>query len=163
MLRNFGVSPGIGPCSPRDADALLETALALQSGALPSRHRPLQGKNIGLLCDSRDEAMAAFDLAAHGLGAHVARIGLRLRDLHDPHDLKRIVAVLGKLYDVLLCQDEPPRLLCELCADSGVPVYGDVAATRERLAELARRLEGDAPAADKQRAVLQAALIHTFG
>jgi ornithine carbamoyltransferase len=160
----IGSALGIEPSPPRDTATLLVAATLLQPGKHTGGSRLLQGRNIGMLCDGdgESESMTSFRRAATDLGAHVAQICLGLWDLRDEAELRRVVGVLGRLYDTVVCQGASPPRLNEACKAAALPLYGNIARASQHLAKLAEGLEGDASPDTKRQAVMQAALIRSF-
>jgi ornithine carbamoyltransferase len=146
--------------SPRDQNAVLTSARALQRAALAGATQPLlRGKNLGFLCDSDDGEADLFRRAATELGAHVAHIRPSLSDLSTPAEVRHTARMLGRLYDAVACQGMAPALVRQLGDSAGVPVYDDIASPRHPSAALASQLGGDASDADNRRYILQAMLL----
>jgi len=146
--------------SHQPVDSLLADARALQVAGAARCATRLRGKNIGLLCAVDNADAASFRDAATALGALVSLIRPQLSALATEDEVTRTAQLLGRLYDVVDCLDVPPALVAKLGRESGIPVCECLAG--QQLARLADRLDGDAPAADKRRCVLQAMLLRTL-
>lgn len=147
--------------SSRDVETVLGHARRLQQAALAGATQALlRGKNLGLLreCDDDEEAQL-FRRAASELGAQVACIRPSLSELSTTREVQHTARVLGRLYDALECQGLPHALVRQVGSDAGVPVYDGIASPAHPTAQLAAMLDGDVPAADKRRFVLQAVLL----
>jgi len=108
-----------------DVLALLETARALKRAGVPPR--TLRGKNIALLSDTPGNGhVAAFEGAATGLGAQVARIRPGASP-GTPYAANGTARVLGRLYDAVDCEGLDPRYVQQIDRDAGVPVYNGLA------------------------------------
>lgn len=147
--------------TPRDLSVLLDNARALLlSAAAGERRTLLRGRNLGLLCESEAEGDAALlRQAALELGAQVAHIRPSLMALGTPQEIQRTARMLGRLYDAMACEGLPPALVQQLRVEAGVPVYDGLASAGHATAKLADLLDGEASAADKRRAILQAVLL----
>jgi ornithine carbamoyltransferase len=150
--------------SPRDVNAVLESARSLQRAARAGATQPLlRGKNLGLLCEASDGDAELFRRAAAELGAHVAQIRPSLSELSTPKDVLRTARILGKLYDAVECLGLAPALVQQVGDGAGVPVYDGLASPDHPSAQLARQLGGDTSDADNRRFVLQAMLVTSLG
>ena len=137
-------------CCSRSTDSRLKESL-------------LRGKNLGLMCESAEEAEAALFLrAATELGARVSYIRPSRSDLAGPTVCRVIAQVLGRLYDGIECQGLPPQLVEQLGREAGIPAYNALAGRDHPTARLAVLLEGDESDASKRRLLLQAALLATL-
>jgi ornithine carbamoyltransferase len=142
---------------------LVESARALQSAAQAGITQPaLRGKRFGLLRAAdkpeSDDAML-FARAAIELGAQVAHIQPCLTELSDPQDVRQTAQVLGRLYDMLVCDGMDPALVRRLKLDAGVPVYDRIASPAHSIAKAAELLDPASPGCDNRRFVLQALLL----
>jgi hypothetical protein len=153
--------------SPGEAAAVLGLATSLGRSAREGDEasRPLNGKNIGLLCDVENEEVQAFREAAVALGARVAVLRFRVWDVGVESDAGRIGNVLGKLYDLIAFQDTPSALRLRIALMAGVPVFACRGINRpdHPVACLAEQLPGDGTLACKRHLVLQALLLNTMG
>lgn len=158
--------PGsVDALSDAQRDALTANAVALKQAALAGgAHRPLQGKNIGLICEATDGPDAElFEQAAQSLGARVVRIRPSVAGLGDGPVLPQTARVLGRLYDAIECQGLPSALVDEIRRHAGVPVYDALAAERPAADALAHRLGNGIAGAGNRRYVLQALLLGSLG
>lgn len=116
--------PGsVDALSDAQRDALTANAVALKQAALAGgAHRPLQGKNIGLICEATDGPDAElFEQAAQSLGARVVRIRPSVAGLGDGPVLPQTARVLGRLYDAIECQGLPSALVDEIRRHAAIP------------------------------------------
>jgi ornithine carbamoyltransferase len=155
--------PSAAPPLAGVAEAVLASARLLQQaepGA--STHGLLRGKNLGLVCESEEDADAIlFRNAASALGASVSHIR---SDLSVPGgaagaELVRTARILGRLYDGIECQGLAATIVRQLRRDAGVPVFEGLACTGHPTALLAQRLAGPGSAATKRQLILQAVLL----
>ena len=146
-----------------DRVALLGLARELQTAARSGAMRlVLRGKNVALLCDAAYGASAdaaIFERAASELGARMANLRPGLSALSTPGQVQHTSKLLGRLYDAVACEGMAPALVQQLAADAGVPVYEGLASAQHSTAKLVDLLSGEASAADKRRAILQAVLL----
>lgn len=158
--------PGsVDTLSESQRDALAASAAALKHAALAGgAHRPLQGKNLGLICEAEDSPDAVlFEQAAQSLGARVVRIRPSVAGLTDGPVLPQTARVLGRLYDAIECQGLPPELVEQIRIHAGVPVYDALAGEHPATDALAHRLDNGATGAGNRRYVLQALLLGSVG
>jgi ornithine carbamoyltransferase len=142
------------------ADTLVARARALQLAAQAGASQVLlRGKNLGLLCETDDGDADLFRRAASELGAHVAWIRPSLTLVSSPTEVQHTARMLGRLYDAVECQGMAPMLVQQVSAGADVPVYDGIASPTHPTAQLAQRLDGDMPEADKRRFILQAVLL----
>ena len=155
------------PIAPRDVAVVLNNARALQLAAQAGDLRALlRGRKFGLMCEIDDDSDSASDAAlfrraAVELGAHVAHIRPSLTELSTVLEVLHTARMLGRLYDAVECQGMAADLVHRLGAEAGVPVYDAIASQRHPTAKLEALLDGDSPAFDKRRFVLQAVLLST--
>jgi ornithine carbamoyltransferase len=142
--------------------ALLGIARELSDGACAALPRQwLRGRKFGLLCADAQAAKAhAFEAAASELGAHVARIRVRLGDASPDEIVRDTALLLSRLYDAVECIDMSPTLLHRLRGSASIPVLVGGSTDAPHVDALAAALmaEGHA-AADAGRFALQALLI----
>lgn len=144
-----------------DVDALIEQARALQQAFASGRMLPLlRGRNIGLLCpDATTPEARLFREAAGGLGAQVAYIQANGFVGGGDSELANTARMLGRLYDVVVCQDLPPGVSQQLAALTGNLVCDGLAVDAGLIDKLVRLLDGAAEVPDSRRIVLQALLL----
>jgi ornithine carbamoyltransferase len=154
----------LGRPSASDVQVLLAHARQLQRSSDP-KLRPLllKGKNLGLLCESMEEADAALFLrAATELGARVSHIRPSLSDLSTPAVRRVTSEMLGRLYDGIECQGLPTPLVEQIGREAGIPVYDRLAGKDHPTAQLVALLDGEEPEAGKRQLVLQTVLLATL-
>jgi ornithine carbamoyltransferase len=141
--------------------ALAATATAFKHAALAGRAaRPLQGKNLGLVCEDEDSADAAlFEAAAKALGAKVVRIRPSVAGLGNDAALPQTARMLGRLYDAIECQGLPHDLVERIRHHAGVPVYDALSRTSASERAVASLVDGDGDSSDNRSYVLQALLV----
>lgn len=147
-----------------DLQVLLAHARMLQRPGDPRLKRLLlKGKNLGLLCESAEDADAAlFRDAAAELGARVSHIRPGLSALGTPDVRRDTSQMLGRLYDGIECQGLPALLVEEIGREAGIPVYDGIAGRKHPTVSLIRQLDGDASEACKRQLLLQAVLLATL-
>ncbi|SEL06241.1 hypothetical protein SAMN05216359_1055 [Roseateles sp. YR242] len=134
-----GVATGAVPGSLTDSLPL--STLRAAGGAL-------DGRRIGLICQSRQgPAAALFIEAAEGLGAQVSVV--HAGDLLDAGtgQQDKLVQMLARLYDALECQDLPPGVVRRISELVAVPVLCNLGASALR--------DGDGSGAEAQGAEAQ--------
>lgn len=153
-------SGSLDALSDSERRALADSAAALKRAAQAGgAHRPLQGKNLGLICEAQDSPEAGlFERAAQGLGAHVVRIRPSVAGLSDAHALAQTARVLGRLYDAIECQGLPAPLVEQIRLHAGVPVYDGLANERQSTEALAHQLDNGSVDRGNRAYVLQALL-----
>jgi ornithine carbamoyltransferase len=141
--------------------ALAATATAFKHAALAGRAtRPLQGKNLGLICEAEDSPDAAlFEGAARALGAHVVRIRPSVAGLGNDAALPQTARMLGRLYDAIECQGLPQGMVDQIRHHAGVPVYDALSRTSASQHAVATLLDDEGDSADNRGYVLQALLV----
>ena len=148
--------------SPEDAASLLDAARLVRRYTVEgTAAQLLQGKKLGLLCESTladDEAAALFCQAALALGAHVAHIRPPEWAADDWPHWQACARLFGRLYDAVECQGLPPPALEQLRRHSHVPIYDALAGADHPTARVAAQLDAGLPIDERRRLVLQAAL-----
>lgn len=154
-----------GGGSTDDMSELLASAQALGRAAkTDGPGASLRGKNLGLLCEFEVDADAALvRRAALELGAHVAHIRPSLTEMSTREEVRHTARMLGRLYDVLVCQGLPLGLVQQIGADAGVPVLDGAASADHPTAPLAAQLGDSISPDDARRFVLQALLLRVLG
>jgi ornithine carbamoyltransferase len=160
MLAPSGTPPSPPPGV---AEVLLANARLLQRAEPGSDMEGLlRGKNLGLVCESDDDADATrFREAAEALGASVSHIRPELAPAGGVTggSLLRTARLLGRLYDAIECQGLAPALVVQLGREAGVPVFDGVATPAHSIAQLALELNGPEPLEKKRRLLVQAVLL----
>ena len=122
----------------------------------------LRGKFIGLLADDDDsEEGRCFKSAALALGARVAHIRPSLTDQSDPRVVRETARMLGRLYDAIECQGQPPALVARLRDETAVPVFEELSSPTHLTGALAEKL-GAGTGIDGRRFVVQVVLMSTL-
>jgi len=160
MLAPSGNQP---PPPPGLAEVLLANARLLQHAEPGSETEGLlRGKNLGLVCESDDNADATlFREAAEALGASVSHIHPDLAPAGGVAggSLLRTARLLGRLYDAIECQGLAAALVVQLGREAGVPVFDGLATPGHSVAQLALQLDGGEPLEKKRRLLVQAVLL----
>jgi ornithine carbamoyltransferase len=145
------------------AEGLLASARLLQRAERGAETGGLlRGKNLGLVCDSQEDADAIlFREAAAGLGASVSHIrpDLAPRGGAAGTGLLRTARLLGRLYDGIECQGLAPAWVRQLGRDAGVPVFDGLASPTHPTARLAQGLAGADSPTRKRQLIVQAVLL----
>ena len=146
---------------PQDAAALLAHARALSLATQTGQPQPsLRGKNVGLLCESDNDGDAALlGQSAADLGAKVAQIRPSLSELSTPQEVEYTARMLGRLYDIVICQGMAPALVQQMRRYAGVPVFDGVA---QWTLSSASGNGADLAQEPARRALLQAALLRAI-
>ncbi|MGM9489174.1 ornithine carbamoyltransferase [Ideonella sp. YS5] len=141
--------------------ALAATALAFKQAAQAGQTaRPLQGKNLGLICEADDAPDAAlFEDAAKALGAHVVRIRPSVAGLGNDASLPQTARMLGRLYNAIECQGLTQQMVDRIRRHAGVPVYDALSRDSPSHRAVARMIDGQSDGADTLVYVLQALLV----
>ncbi|CAN5425672.1 hypothetical protein BH10PSE17_BH10PSE17_14280 [soil metagenome] len=112
----------------------------------------LRGRRLVLLCGREgagSSTVGAIAVAVAGLGASLSRVRVDLLEQSTPAEVERATQVLGRLYDLIVCDAVSQELLDRLRAGAGIPILADVAA-----------LDGCAAQEEEQRRfVIQAQLL----
>jgi len=110
---------------PAGVELLLEMAHELKRAKAAGTEQPrLRGKEIALLfAKTSTRTRCAFEVAAFDQGAHVSFIGPQDSQLGEKESVKDTARVLGRLYDAIEYRGFEQRVVDELAAYSGVPVY----------------------------------------
>jgi ornithine carbamoyltransferase len=142
-----------------DNAALLASARQLRLAALGGLvHRPLQGRNIGLLAqDNETDEARLFTAAALALGARV--VWLPTSPWADDVVARDTARLMGRLYDAVECQGLAATEVAWLSQHAGVPVFDALAGPGHSSAQLADALEGGSADPLNRRCVLQAVLM----
>lgn len=116
--------------SASDVHCLLDMAGELKRQQRAGTEQPqLRDKNIALLSDTLPaRAPGAFETAARHQGAHMAYVGADdAQSLADRHGMRDTARVFGRLYDAIEYRGSDLRIVSELAAHAGVPVWHDMA------------------------------------
>jgi len=152
--------------SSADLRALLDTAAALDRAKHSDQGwGPLRGRDLALLCSGSDDTALAFQRAVHELGGTVAVLEANDWLSSAVERVPDAARMLGRLYDAIDCCNLPARLVEQIEAHSGLPVFNGVARPEHPLCQLivdARAAQGAlpaAPSADEHRRALQALVV----
>jgi ornithine carbamoyltransferase len=148
----------VGKLSRQEVSDLVERARSLHAGHPDGPASPLRGRNIGLVCTAGWDTDASL-LRAAGMasGAHVAMISPRSWNTSAAVSIELTARVLGRLYDIVVCQGVNPCLVQEIEAAAGIPVFDAIACWDDATLDL-RLLPVRGVPALNQRLLLQAAL-----
>ena len=151
------------PSSGEDEAGMLANALLLRDAIGSGQAQALlRGKFIGLLADDDDsEEARCFKSAALALGARVAHIRPSLTEQSDPRVVRATARMLGRLYDAIECQGQPPALVARLRDETAVPVFEELSSPTHLTGVLAEKL-GAGAGIDGRRFVVQVVLMSTL-
>jgi ornithine carbamoyltransferase len=161
-LRALSVEPR-EPLPGEEEGAILANARLLRDAAGAGQaHTLLRDKFIGLLAeDDDDEKAELFKSAALALGARVAHIQPSLTGRSDPRVVRETAYMLGRLYDAIECQGQPPALVARLREATVVPVFEELSSPSPLTDALAERL-GVGTGLEGRRFVVQVVLMSTL-
>jgi ornithine carbamoyltransferase len=84
----------------------------------------LRGKNIALIFEKTStRTRCAFEVAAHDQGAHVTYIDPASSQIGHKESMKDTARVLGRMYDAIEYRGSSQKVVEELAAYAGVPVF----------------------------------------
>ncbi|HER09784.1 MAG TPA: ornithine carbamoyltransferase [Bacteroides sp.] len=111
--------------NPREIRYLLDLSFTLkkakQSG---TETQNLRGKNIALIFEKTStRTRCAFEVAAHDQGAHVTYLGPTGTQIGNKESMKDTARVLGRMYDGIEYRGFGQKIVEELAAHAGVPVW----------------------------------------
>ena len=87
-------------------------------------HATLQGKNIALIFEKTStRTRCAFEVAAYDLGANVSYIDSATSQIGHKESIKDTARVLGRMYDAIEYRGFQQKVVEELAAYAGVPVF----------------------------------------
>ncbi len=111
--------------TPREIAALLELAADLKKAKYAGTEQPLlRGKNIALIFEKTStRTRCAFEVAAYDQGAHVTYLGPSGSQIGQKESMKDTARVLGRMYDAIEYRGYGQRIVEELAAYAGVPVW----------------------------------------
>ncbi len=154
-----------------DLKALVDEACAFERAAKAGAPQMLlRGRKFGLFTaalaapgsgGAGADEIALFDHAATELGAQVAHVQPQLSEASPPRQIENTAHMLGRLYDVVICQGMAPALVAQVRAFAGIPVLD-----RIPFSELPPSAMADGPCAasalDARRFLIQAWLVRTL-
>ncbi len=104
---------------------LLKLAADLKSAKYTGTEQPmLKGKNIALIFEKTStRTRCAFEVAAYDQGAHVTYLGPTGSQIGYKESMKDTARVLGRMYDGIEYRGFGQKIVEELAASAGVPVW----------------------------------------
>jgi len=111
--------------TPREVTFLLGLSIDLKKAKYAGIEQPgLTGKNIALIFEkSSTRTRCAFEVAALDQGAHVTYLGPSGSQIGHKESMKDTARVLGRMYDAIEYRGFGQRIVEELAAYAGVPVW----------------------------------------
>ncbi len=111
--------------SPDEIRYLLRLAATLKEAKNGGYEQPkLTGKEIALIFEkSSTRTRTGFEVAAYDQGAHVTYLGPSGTQIGHKESMKDTARVLGRLYDAIEYRGYGQKIVEELAAYAGVPVY----------------------------------------
>lgn len=111
--------------SPREIAFLLKLAQDLKTAKYTGTEVPcLKGKDIALIFEKDStRTRVGFEVAAHDQGARVTYLGPTGSHIGHKESVKDTARVLGRIYDAIEYRGFGQKIVEELAAFSGVPVY----------------------------------------
>lgn len=109
----------------KEINYLLELARDLKRAKYAGTEQPLlRGKNIALIFEKTStRTRCAFEVAAYDQGAHVTYIGPTGSQIGVKETMKDTARVLGRMYDGIEYRGFDQKIVDELAAYAGVPVW----------------------------------------
>lgn len=111
--------------APREFGFLLDLAADLKAAKYARAETPaLTGRNIALIFEKTStRTRCAFEVAAHDQGAHVTYLDPGGTQIGHKESMKDTARVLGRMYDGIEYRGSSQKLVEELAAYAGVPVW----------------------------------------
>jgi ornithine carbamoyltransferase len=111
--------------TPREVTFLLDLSIDLKKAKYAGIEQPrLRGKNIALIFEkSSTRTRCAFEVAALDQGAHVTYLGPSGSQIGHKESMKDTARVLGRMYDAIEYRGFGQKIVEELAAYAGVPVW----------------------------------------
>ena len=111
--------------TPDEIRYLLRLAATLKEAKNGGYEQPkLSGKEIALIFEkSSTRTRTGFEVAAYDQGAHVTYLGSSGTQIGHKESMKDTARVLGRLYDAIEYRGYGQKVVEELAAHAGVPVY----------------------------------------
>ena len=111
--------------TPQEIKFLLDLSMDLKKAKVAGIEQPcLTGKNIALIFEkSSTRTRCAFEVAALDQGAHVTYLGPSGSQIGHKETMKDTARVLGRMYDGIEYRGFAQKIVEELAAYSGVPVW----------------------------------------
>mgnify|MGYP006295304269 CR=1 FL=1 len=110
---------------PDEIRFLLKLAADLKAAKYTGTEQPmLKGKNIALIFEKTStRTRCAFEVAAYDQGAHVTYLGPTGSQIGYKESMKDTARVLGRMYDGIEYRGFGQKIVEELAANAGVPVW----------------------------------------
>ncbi len=111
--------------TPQEIKFLLDLSIDLKKAKYAGiEQRRLTGKNIALIFEkSSTRTRCAFEVAALDQGAHVTYLGPSGSQIGHKESMKDTARVLGRMYDAIEYRGFSQKIVEELAAYAGVPVW----------------------------------------
>ena len=111
--------------SPAEIRFLLQLAAGLKAAKYAGTEQPrLLRRNIALIFEKDStRTRTGFEVAAYDQGAHVTYLGPTGSHVGHKESMKDTARVLGRMYDAIEYRGFGQKLVEELAANAGVPVY----------------------------------------
>jgi len=111
--------------TPQEIRFLLDLARDLKKAKYSGTEKPLlTGKNIALIFEKAStRTRCAFEVAAFDQGAHVTYLGPSGSQMGNKETMKDTARVLGRMYDGIEYRGYGQKIVDELAAHAGVPVW----------------------------------------
>jgi ornithine carbamoyltransferase len=111
--------------SDRELRFLLDLARDLKRAKYAGTEQQcLRGKNIALIFEKTStRTRCAFEVAAHDQGAHVTFLDPSSSQIGHKESVKDTARVLGRMYDAIEYRGSAQKIVEELAAYAGVPVF----------------------------------------
>ncbi len=111
--------------TPQEIKFLLDLSIDLKKAKYADiEQRRLTGKNIALIFEkSSTRTRCAFEVAALDQGAHVTYLGPSGSQIGHKESMKDTARVLGRMYDAIEYRGFSQKIVEELAAYAGVPVW----------------------------------------
>ncbi len=111
--------------TPREISFLLELAADLKKAKYSgTEQQMLRGRNIALIFEKTStRTRCAFEVAACDQGAHVTYLGPSGTQIGQKESMKDTARVLGRMYDAIEYRGFGQKIVEELAAYAGVPVW----------------------------------------
>src|SRR3954468_5728740 len=111
--------------TPAEWRFLLRLSAELKTAKYTGTEEPrLLGKNIALIFEKTStRTRCAFEVAAYDQGAHVTFLDPSSSQIGHKESVKDTARVLGRMYDAIEYRGSAQRIVEELAAYAGVPVF----------------------------------------
>jgi ornithine carbamoyltransferase len=111
--------------SPREIAFLLKLSADLKAAKYAGTEKPmLQGKDIALIFEKDStRTRVGFEVAAYDQGARVTYLGPTGSHIGHKETVKDTARVLGRIYDAIEYRGASQKVVEEMAAHAGVPIY----------------------------------------